>query len=107
MQAYAGQAKESNTATGESESEWPKYNSNQEDILTPDVFQHLHTGRFNTMVPKTQILPQKHFPVTSRTGLHVTLKLVHMYQFLSTLIHPMHKVQQLPPSLLALSYSWH
>ena len=80
MQAYAGQAKESNTATGESESKWPKYNSNQEDILTPDVFQHLHTGRFNTMVPKTQILPQKHFPVTSRTGLHVTLKLVHMYQ---------------------------
>ena len=57
MQAYAGQAKESNTATGESESKWPKYNSNQEDILTPDVFQHFHTGRFNTMVPKT--LPQK------------------------------------------------
>ena len=44
-----------------------QYNYNQKDILTPDVIHHFHTGRFNTMVTKTPILPQKQHGVHEPT----------------------------------------
>ena len=44
-----------------------QYNYNQKDILAPDVIQHFHTGRFNTMVTKTPISPKKQHGVHEPT----------------------------------------
>ena len=62
MQAYAGQAKESNTATGETESDPIQLQPERHTVI-----QHFHTGRFNTMVTKTPISPQKQHGVHEPT----------------------------------------
>lgn len=122
MQAYAGQAKESNTATGESESDPstqvtdPQYNFNPENILTPDLFLHFHTGRFDqhdgskspNIGSASNICPLA-LHVTSCTAPHIE----HNPTNHNLNIDSVHKVQQLPCHLpfgchqIALIYSWH